>query len=645
MSDAAFPFLFHGPCPDDWFDEPVHAWLLRFERAPSPAERASLAAAWERAAREHGRGLGADLALPWLWSDEWAVVQVRPGDRSRDTMRALFAAVQSMLRAAHEAAPLAEAVYAQAIDVSSDSAWEAWTVARSPVATAAPPWPADVVTHAKRSRKRSKAAVDASFEAARASARAGATAPKAAPAADAEEAFDEGEAPAGDEDEGDEDEGDDEPSEAEPVALPEPRGVQLRLVEVDREEAEQKRDAEGEAYAERYDDHEFLRDGTWIVKTRATKKSKAATVAVILDGEPVPTAIVPDCFYDVRAWSPERRELLMVSKDYRTLMAAPLDQPAGRVVWTDLARDSVNGALWLADGSLFVTHSRGASVYPPAEAASGRHHEWADECVLTPDRRGIVSCNSDEATVVRVVTPVGGALRVAGEACVATGGYASIELLPDGVYLFADERAYRVEGVSEAIDALRAAPGDAARFPELPAITAPEVLADPARNTDPDDCYNRGVAAWEDVDDPAAERWYRRAVELAPAHAMAWHGLGRVLQRMARDADARPCYERALAGYEARIAAETDDDERDELRFWRAATLTRLRRRDEALAALREVIAEGYAGNDARRRAASEEDFVGLADDAEFKALTAKVARPKRAGKAAKRAASDDDDA
>ena len=92
MSDAEFPFLFHGPSPDDWFDEPVHAWIVRFAREPTPAERASLAAAWERASRDFARGLGADLRLPWWWSGAWALVPARVGDRSPDTMRALFEA-------------------------------------------------------------------------------------------------------------------------------------------------------------------------------------------------------------------------------------------------------------------------------------------------------------------------------------------------------------------------------------------------------------------------------------------------------------------------------------------------------------------------------------------------------------------------
>ncbi len=679
MTAGAFPFLFHGPSPDDWFDEPVHAWLLRFARAPSPSDRTSLAAAWERAAREHTRGLGADTRLPWLWSGEWALVPIRPGDRSRDTMRALFAAMQSMLRAAHAAAPLAEVIYAQAADVSSDSAWEAWTVEQSPLPTEAPPWPAEVVTHAKKSRKRSKAAPDASFEAAREQLRADVTAPKVASvaveeddeeeaspsprprpvakkrASDFDDSDDESTDDSGDDDSGDSDGGDDdsgdESGDEETVTLPEPRGFPLRLVEVGFEEAEAAREKRDED-ASKFDRSERLPDGTLVVETKRSKKDKNPIIALVSDGETIPTALTADRFYGVRAWSPSHRALLVASTDYVTLSAVPVDGSEARVVWNDIARDSLNQAHWLADDSVLVTHSRGASLYspPPAGSPGGSHHAWSDEALaLTADRRGLIACTSDDATVVRVIAPARGALRIAGEACVKTDGWCSIETLPDGIYLFDNERAYRVEGAAEAIDALLAAPDDAARFPEVPRTTSPEERADPARNTDADDCYNRGANAKEEANDALAERWYRRTVELAPKNAAAWHGLGHVLQRMKRDGDATPCLERALAEYDAQLAALTGDDdddpdERNDLRFWRAAVLSRLRRRDEVLAELRATIPDGHRGNYFRRRITDEEDFEWLKSDEDFKALTAKVAKPKRAPKTAKKTAAKADD-
>ncbi len=661
MTAGAFPFLFHGPSPDDWFDEPVHAWLLRFARAPSPSERASLAAAWERAAREHTRGLGADTRLPWLWSGEWAVVQVRPGDRSRDTMRALFSAMQSMLRAAHAATPLAEVIYAQAADVSTGSAWEAWTVEQSPLPTEAPPWPAEVVTHAKKSRKRSKAATDASFEAAREQLRADVTAPKVASvtvdeeedeggprsaakksAPDDEESVDDD---GGDDSEESDDEGSGDEGGDASVTLPEPRGFPLRLVEVDGAETTSRFDATYEEYNDRYSSTEQLRDGTWAVLPNKSKKEKTVSVALLCDGETVTTALDGERLYHVRAWSPTRREMLVIDPDYRSIRAVPVDGAEGRVVWNDVARDSVNFALWLADDTLFISHPRGASIYPAphADQSVGAHFAWSsDHLALTTDRRGVVSCSPEEATVVTVVAPVGGALRVAGEASVKTDGWCSLSILADGIYLYDNDRAYRIEGASEAIDALLASPGDTARFPELPRVASPEERNDPTKNTDSDDCYNRGVNAKDEADDANAERWYRRTVELAPKNASAWHGLGHVLQRLKRDNDATPCLERALAEYDAQLVAlteEDDPDEREELRFWRAAALCRLRRRDEALAELRAIIPDGHRGNHLRRRVADEEDFESLKSDPDFTALTAKVAKPKRAPKAPKKAA------
>ncbi len=653
MSDAAFPFLYHGPSPDDWFDEPVHAWIVRFASEPTPAQRTSLASAWERATRDFARGLGADFRLPWWWSGAWALVPARVGDRSPATMRALFEAAQSMLRAAHTAAPIAEVSYAQAADVSSRNAWEAWTVARAPLPTEPPVWPAEAVTHAKKTRKRTKAAVDEAFEAARAHARGPEVVPSVRSVVDEEDEPDEtpddegGDDEGGGDEGGDEESGDDAPAE---VELPTPRGCVLRLEPCDAEaldaraQAERPQTGAGELAMQ-------LRDGTWCMRAKPSKRDKDPRLAVVIDGALTATAHSGGLIYTMRAWSPATRELLIdTTHTTHGLSVASLDDATSRVVWTDLMLDGVNAAFWLAGGDLFVGSARGVGAWraTPAGYVAGSFHAWSlydgDPCARAPDGRGVVLALQNAACVVSVVVPVDGALRIAGEAALETEGYATLRIHSDGVYLVEDDRAWRVEGIAAAIDALLAAPGDTERFPALPTAPSPEERADPARNSDADECFNVGARAKDEGDDAKAETWLRRAVELMADNAMAWHGLGHVLQRTGRDAEGRTCLERALAGYDANLVAQGDEPD-DEVRFWRAATLSRLRRRDEALAALRAMIVAGHYGNWTRDRARGEEDFEWLRADPEFMALTERVARAKKAAKkTAKRAAAEPDD-
>ena len=59
--------------------------------------------------------------------------------------------------------------------------------------------------------------------------------------------------------------------------------------------------------------------------------------------------------------------------------------------------------------------------------------------------------------------------------------------------------------------------------------------------------FNFGVSFAEQGDGAAAERAYRRAVELRPYYAAAWNNLGETLHRLGRDPEALEAYARALA--------------------------------------------------------------------------------------------------
>jgi tetratricopeptide (TPR) repeat protein len=128
-------------------------------------------------------------------------------------------------------------------------------------------------------------------------------------------------------------------------------------------------------------------------------------------------------------------------------------------------------------------------------------------------------------------------------------------------------------------------------------------------------------------------------VSLDPADVEAQLLLGRVLAKTGRGAEARPCFEAALALLDKAAADEPDDDE---VTFQRAAALASIGRREEALAALRAYLATG--GNPERARARQEEDLAPLRQDPEFLAMTEKVAKAKKAAKrSAKKAPADDE--
>ena len=245
----------------------------------------------------------------------------------------------------------------------------------------------------------------------------------------------------------------------------------------------------------------------------------------------------------------------------------------------------------------------------------------------------------DEDGFVQVVVSVGGALRLAGEGFVTEGGYGDLAVEGGAVYVTDGSDAWRLDGVGEAIDALLAAPTDTERFPELPRAQSPDERKDPARNADAEECRARAEGLYGDEAYAQAEAWLRRAVSLDPADVEAQLLLGRVLAKTGRGAEARPCFEAALALLDKAAADEPDDDE---VTFQRAAALASIGRREEALAALRAYLATG--GNPERARARQEEDLAPLRQDPEFLAMTEKVAKAKKAAKrAAKKAPADDE--
>lgn len=649
MTTTAFPFLFYGTSPDDWFDEPVHCWQLRFTRAPSPAERGSLAGAWERGLRDHARGLGADFSPAWWWADAWALVSVRVTDRSRDPMRALFDAMQTLVKGLHGVVPLAEVVYAQAADVSSRSDWETWTTTAAPVPTEAPVWPAEVTTHAKRSRKRTKAATDESFEAARRTARMAPVGVVASRPADDDEDDTQEPEEAREAEETEEPVDDiagegDAATEGDDDEAPEPSrallGYEFSVVAVDAEAMQEAEEAEKKARktVNPQDTFETV-DGSHFVQIRTSKRDREPRLAMVRDGALVTTVHSADWMYSVRAFDPARGALLVDNQDTgQGLIAVKPDDATVRTVWSDEVSDGTDMACWFA-GGVFVKTYRDVRYIRDDGVTS--YHTWlhGEEVVPESGGDGLLALHRDE-NLLRLVAQVGDALRVAGEARVPTSGYLRFARVSGALYLTSGSRWWRIDGTAEARQALRSASGDVERFPPLPAAPSTEERNDPTRNTDPHECYARGQSA--ESDPPLAEKWFRRTLALEPKYAEAWMCLGPLLRRVGRADEARGCFEEALKVYDTLVA---EDSENTDNALERARALAWLGRREEFLAALKLAFGDGHHSNWMRKHARADEAFQSYAKDADFLAVTEKVARAKKGAKKStkKRAAEDDE--
>jgi tetratricopeptide (TPR) repeat protein len=148
----------------------------------------------------------------------------------------------------------------------------------------------------------------------------------------------------------------------------------------------------------------------------------------------------------------------------------------------------------------------------------------------------------------------------------------------------------------------------------------------PAKLDDAEDAYNHGCNFKEESEHTRAIEYFTRSVELDPNYAEAWHNLA-VCQRAVGDTTSSDAsFQRAIALYTDRIETDPDDGES---RFWRAGVKCLTGDRDGALAELRETIER--CGNHYRKRALYEEDFASLLDDPEFKTLTAQRGAAKKA--------------
>jgi hypothetical protein len=127
-----FPFLFYGSRPGDWFEgaNMGHFYELRFAAPPDADAKARLGRTWG----EFTAG-GAVEGGGWLWSGAWALVGA--GERHVGRGAAFFARMEHVLRALHDAAPIAEVVFWGARGPSGNE-WEAWTLAAQPTPTAGP---------------------------------------------------------------------------------------------------------------------------------------------------------------------------------------------------------------------------------------------------------------------------------------------------------------------------------------------------------------------------------------------------------------------------------------------------------------------------------------------------------------------------
>ncbi len=695
MSDA-FPFLFYGTCPDDWFDDEVHAWELRFKAPPTLDDRDRIAGAFERAfARTVNEGRH-DTNVPWLWSGPWALVRVRLGSRTKKARKQLAVQMQDALRAVHRAVELAAVSALHAADISSNDAWEEWSVARAPTVLDGPRWP--VAVPMSSGREAAECREDRVFEESRAHVRnpppqtqAPADEPPEEPVyrASSTKADDATQSTADETDEAG-----DETDEREGVS-------ERRVVTTGKRVAftAQKLDEEREIpevppeVCKRFGGSSSLRrspSGRWIGWHKRLKKEWVFAWERA-DGTRVETEMLrkrPHLAFDIMA---DDRVALMLDERSRHVLEVNLETGAIEELYS-LPKGNWNQVVALSEGRFAVVSYEAIVLCQlgPDGVSSLGHHEYPDggnAYAFDGGRILLLQCWGDWAVIAigfhkDQVRELG---RLSsndfGIEDIHVDGNRVLLLDYDGKWhlLQGYEEAYREafeggveypepgfweapkpEGASgdESGDESDDGDGEGGEESEDPEEDSgdPDSESDnadedsdagdtgeedgppaPAKIDNAEESYGYGCDFKGEDDHARAIEYFTRAVELDPNYAEAWHNLA-VCQRATGDMSSSDgSFQRAIEKYTSRIQEDPDDAES---RFWRAGVKCLTGDRDGALAELRETIERG--GKHYRKRALYEEDFESLREDPEFQALTAKRGTAKKA--AVKKPAVETDD-
>jgi hypothetical protein len=132
----SWPFAFWGRAPSDWLEgaNDGHTYEVRFVKEPTKEERAAIGAAFHAAMKKGPATASAD---DWLWAGPWTIFRV--GEKRSGTARAVFDHMETVLRAMHEAAAIAEVVFWGA-RAEGSHAWDAWTRENAKAPTSGPQW-------------------------------------------------------------------------------------------------------------------------------------------------------------------------------------------------------------------------------------------------------------------------------------------------------------------------------------------------------------------------------------------------------------------------------------------------------------------------------------------------------------------------
>jgi tetratricopeptide (TPR) repeat protein len=686
MSDA-FPFLFYGTSPDDWFDDEVHAWELRFRSPPTIDDRDRIAGAFERAFARAANESRHDTNVPWLWSGAWALVRVRLGSRTKKARKQLAAQMQDVLRAVHREVELAAVSALHAADISSNDPWEEWSVVRAPTALDGPRWP--VAVPMSSDRESTECREDRVFEESRARVR------NPPPPATPEEPADEPPAEPVDraisapedaatedetEDETEDDDGGERESNVKRHAVTAGKRVALTA---------QKLDEEREIYEvppevrQRFGGSTSVKrspSGRWIGWHKRSKKEWVFAWERA-DSTRVETEEVrkrPNLAFDI---TNDDLAAFMFDERSRHVLEAKLETgeveelyslPKG--AWNQLVALSAGRFAVVSYEELLLCQSGqdgvteiGRYEYPDggsayafdggrilflqcwgdwAVIAIGFHKDQARELGrLSSNDFGIEDIGIDGSRVLLLDYDGKWHLLQGYEEAYREAFEGGVEYPEPGVW-----EAPKPEGASddESDDADGGDPDEDSGDPDQDSDDDEGEGSDegdtaeddgppaPAKLDNAEESYGYGCDFKGDDEHARAVEYFARAVELDPNYAEAWHNLA-VCQRATGDAvSSDASFERAIEMYTKRIQDDPDDAES---RFWRAGVKCLTGDRDGALAELRETIERG--GNHYRKRALYEEDFESLREDPEFQALTAKRGTAKKAAAKKPAAATD----
>jgi hypothetical protein len=133
----SYPFLYWGRSPADWFEgaNDGHTYEIRFANVLTAEQRVAVGRAFFASMKKGPATAAGDM---WQWAGAWTIFRVGE-KRGRGGARAVFDHMDTVFRAIHEVAPIAEIVFWCA-RAPGEHPWDLWTREQGAAPAPGPTW-------------------------------------------------------------------------------------------------------------------------------------------------------------------------------------------------------------------------------------------------------------------------------------------------------------------------------------------------------------------------------------------------------------------------------------------------------------------------------------------------------------------------